>query len=190
MHGHDETACPDDGADARMAVEGDGEAYARLVRRHQVTVARQMWRFTRNEREHAELVQDVFVSAYMSLRGYRGSGPFLHWLRKIALRSGLAFWKRRAASARQASLDEQTVARLAEDPAGHSAAEAGEVVHRALALLPPRDRLVLTLMHLEERSVAETAALLDWSPALVKVQAWRARAKLKKALQSLGMEEE
>jgi RNA polymerase sigma-70 factor (ECF subfamily) len=41
---------------------------------------------------------------------------------------------------------------------------------------------VVTLMYLEDRSVAETAALTGWSKTMVKVQAFRARAKLRKMM--------
>lgn len=180
---NDAVAAKADLLDAGLSREGDGEAFARLVRRHQAGVARQMWRFTRDPRAHAELVQDVFVAAFTSLRGYRGDGPFAHWLRKIAVRTGLAHWKARERAGRMAPLTENLPARFEGDPSGHSPAEAAELVHRALAALPPRDRLVITLMHVEERSVAETAELTGWSQTLVKVQAWRARRKLRKLLE-------
>ena len=64
-----------------------------------------------------------------------------------------------------------------------SAAEAGELVHAVLAQLPPRDRLVLTLLYLDECSVAEAAQLSGWSKAMVKVQAHRARKKLKSLIE-------
>jgi RNA polymerase sigma-70 factor (ECF subfamily) len=174
-----------DRRDVEFARGGDGDAFARLIARHEEAVARQMWRFTRDPRAHAELVQDVFVAAFTSLRGYRGEGPFLHWLRKIAVRAGMAHWRERGRAGRAAPLAEDLPARFAEEPAGHSAAEAAELVHKALGALPPRDRLVVTLMHIEERSVAETAELTGWSETLVKVQAWRARRKLRKLLEGV-----
>ena len=168
--------------EVERARSGDGDAYARLIERYRAPIAQQMWRFTRDPDRHAELVQDVFVNAYTSLRSYRGAAPFLHWLRKIAVRAGYAYWRRSKRARLEQSLDEQAARLPADDPAGHGAREAGELVHLVLAGLPPRDRLVLTLMYLEERSVAEIAELSGWSVAMVKVQLWRARARLKKAL--------
>ena len=197
--------------DVRRTRQGDGEACARLIERHQGTIARQMWRFTRDHGQHAELVQDVFVNAYTSLGTYRGDGPFLHWLRKIAVRTGYAYWRGKKGISsfcadrpegpldkrhlspfsprRLSPLSPELASRLADEPADHSAAEAAELVHAVLARLPPRDRLVLTLLYLEERSVAEAAALIGWSPTMVKVQAWRARGKLRRLLESRGMAE-
>jgi RNA polymerase sigma-70 factor (ECF subfamily) len=59
------------------------------------------------------------------------------------------------------------------------------LLRRALDDLAPLDRMVVTLLHLEERSVKETAGLLDMSVANVKVRAFRARRKLRDALSGL-----
>ena len=48
-----------------------------------------------------------------------------------------------------------------------------------LARLAPEDRLVLTLLDLEELSVAEISELTGWSVAKVKVRAHRARKALR-----------
>ena len=176
--------CTADADDVRLAQQGNGDAFERLVRRHQETVAAQMWRFTREPRQHAELVQDVFVNAWRSLRGFRGSAPFIHWLRKIAVRTGYAFWKERDSRRDQVTLDDG-IAETLVAPQAADAKHAAEAVHAVLGQLPPRDRLVLTLLHFDGRSVAESAQLLGWSEVMVKVQAWRARAKLKKLLEAL-----
>jgi RNA polymerase sigma-70 factor (ECF subfamily) len=59
-------------------------------------------------------------------------------------------------------------------------------VHRVLAQLPPRDRLVLTLVYLQGCTIDEAATLAGWTRTMTKVQAHRARGKLKKLLESDG----
>ena len=184
---HVERVEAEDRRDVALSLNGDDDAFARLVERHQASIGRRMWRFTRDAAAHRELAQDVFVNAYMGLKSYRGDGPFAHWLAKIAVRAGYAFWKRRRKLSRERSLDPETAARLTADPADSSPEEAAEVVHRILDRMPPRDRVVITLLHLEERGVAEVAELLGWSRGMVKVQAWRARAKLRKLLEDAGL---
>jgi len=51
--------------------------------------------------------------------------------------------------------------------------------------LKPEDRLVITLLHLEGRSVEEIRDVTGWSIPLVKVRAFRARRKMKKHLDQL-----
>ena len=55
-----------------------------------------------------------------------------------------------------------------------------------LARLAPRDRLVMTLMYLEQCTVAQIAELTGWSESLVKVQAFRARRRLRRLCETKG----
>lgn len=61
--------------------------------------------------------------------------------------------------------------------------EAWDILKHALAKLRPKDRLVITLLNLEEKSVREVSALTGWSESNVKVRAFRARSELKKILE-------
>ena len=175
-----------DRVDIRSSLAGDGEAYRRLVTRYQQRLGDYLWRFTRNRREWEELVQDVFVEAFFSLSSYSGKAPLEHWLKRIATRIGYRFWKEQY---RSRELHELVEADLpAAEDATISAADAAELVHRLLGELRPRDRLVLTLSSLEEKSVVEVAELTGWSKSLVKVQLHRARKRLAKLCEERGIE--
>ncbi len=172
-----------DARDIRSSLLGDGEAYARLVRRYQESIARYLWRFSRDAAVHEQLLQDVFVEAYFSLRTYADRAPFEHWLKRIATRTGYRFWKRRRhLEARRISSLEDGPAPLAKADQTADAQEAAQSVHAVLSRLPPRDRLVLTLMYFEEQSVEQIASLTGWTRTMVKVQAFRARGRLRKLL--------
>jgi len=172
-----------DWRDIQATLGGDGEAYRRLVRRYQNEIARRMWRFTRDRGELEELVQDVFVEAYTSLGGFRGEAPLLHWLSRIATRVGYRFWKKAKRRESQTLPLQDWDGLEAAEETPLAAQEAGELLHALLAQLPPRDRLVLTLLYLEELSVAQTAERAGWSRTMVKVQAFRARKKLRTLLE-------
>ena len=58
-------------------------------------------------------------------------------------------------------------------------------VEALLAQLPPDDRLLLTLLSLEERSLQEVAALTGRSRTVLKVRAFRARRRLQHAARRL-----
>jgi RNA polymerase sigma-70 factor (ECF subfamily) len=185
----DEQARREDREDIAASLGGDEPSYARLVRRYQGEISKQLWRYTRNPGQVEELTQEVFVEAYLSLRGYRSEAPFLHWLRRIATRVGYRFWRKLAAQRERETTFERwhDGATPAREPG--TAAEAAELVHGLLAELPPRDRLVLTLLHLEELDTQAIAERLGWSRTLVKVQAFRARQKLRKLLEARGYSE-
>jgi RNA polymerase sigma-70 factor (ECF subfamily) len=169
---------------------GDPDAYERLVQRHQNHVARIVWRFSRDRVVHEELVQDVFVEAYLSLNTYRGKAPFEHWLARIATRVGFRFWKEKAKQKDAATFSLAEWDQLADDDTvgNLEADQAADLLHRLLEQLPPRDRLVLMLRYLEGCDVAETARRTGWTKTMVKVQALRAREKLKKLAERSGLE--
>ncbi len=169
--------------DIRAVLGGDREAYARIVTRYQAEVGRYMWRFTRNVAARDELVHDVFVEAYLGLGTFRGEAPFPHWLRKIATRVGYRFWRNRVRERERRDALVNTAHSLGEGAADLPEPDGSEQLHRLLSQLPPRDRLVLTLLYLEECSVSEAAEATGWSRAMVKVQAYRARGKFRRILE-------
>ena len=93
-----------DAADIELTQNGDGDAYERIVRRHQQELARRLRRFARDRRTLEELVHETFVQAYLSLDRFRGDAPFSHWLHRIAVRVGYRYWKTRQREARVAPL--------------------------------------------------------------------------------------
>jgi RNA polymerase sigma-70 factor (ECF subfamily) len=162
-------------ADVRASIRGDGDAYARIIRRFQDILARRMVRFARDAATVEELVHDIFVEAYFSLSKFRGDAPLEHWLQRIATRVGYRYWKKQRrfqVVSFQPQLHDQ-----ASGDAPPATTEEMDRVGRALEQLSPRDRLVLTLLYIEDRSVAEAAELAGWSQTMVKVQAYRARKK-------------
>ena len=176
-----------DRADIQASLGGDAEAFERLVRRHQQHVGNYLWRFTRDRNDYEDLVHTSFVEAYLSLPRFRGDGSFRGWLLTIATRVGYSYWKQRARLRQRQEVGLDYVLEPAAEAVQSNPAL--DDLEQALAKLPPRDRLVLTLLYLEERSVAEAAQLAGWSQTMVKVQAHRARAKLKQ-LMSEGRDEQ
>jgi RNA polymerase sigma-70 factor (ECF subfamily) len=175
-----------DVADLRAVQSGNSEMYARIVDRYQNTIAAYMWRFTRDPEQCEQLVHEVFVEAYFSLGTYRGEAPLLHWLRKIATRVGYRFWKRRARERARREVRIEFVEGVTAASSPTKDAEwRKELLHVALDLLPPRDRVILVLLYLEGLSTREASATLGWSHSLVRVQAHRAKRKLRTILQYL-----
>ena len=178
----------DEHEDIRRSQQGDSEAYRRLIQRHQDHISKLLWRFTRDTNSHEELVQETFVQAYLSLRTYKAKAPFEHWLARIATRVGYHFWRDRQRHQHTEMLDEEWDSLAGEDAAAMTPEEAAELLHRLLAQLPARDRLVLTLRYLEQCDVAETARRTGWNPTMVKVQSHRAKQKLKALAEKADME--
>ena len=69
------------------------------------------------------------------------------------------------------------------------ALEAHELVHRLLDQLKPADRMVIQMLDLEQKTIAEISSLTGWNSSLVKVRAFRARRKLQKLFAELKKKE-
>ncbi len=172
-----------DWQDILACLNGDEDSYVRLVRRYETQITKLMWRFSRDPAVCEELVQDVFVEAYYSLKSYRGKAPLIHWLRKIGVRVGYRYWKEQAKTKSVVSLQDFDAIEAKQADAVDPA-EAAEILHALLARLPAADRLVLTLMYFEQYSTKDIAKRMGWTRARVKMRAHRARKKIKTIAES------
>ena len=144
-----------------------------------------------------DLAQDIFLKMFTRLDQYKGAVAFTHWVSRIAVTTcidQLRAQKRRP-EFRWADLSEQeaevldSVMTSEGDVAVNDALAARELVYKLLGQLKPEDRLVLQLLDLEQRSVAEISGITGWNQSLVKVRAFRARGKLKKLFEELQRKE-
>ena len=176
-------------------LQGETDRFAELIDRYRGHVARIVSGHVPYDQVE-EVAQDVFVRAYAGLASYSRRTPFEHWLSGIAVRTCYDFWRAQRrreqpvstlSSEHQAWIERALVSESDEqfhEQAGRR--EARDVLNWALSRLSAEDRMVLTLVYLEGRSVREAARLLGWSVVNVKVRAHRA----KRALRSIFAEEE
>jgi RNA polymerase sigma-70 factor (ECF subfamily) len=139
-----------------------------------------------------DLAQDVFVKFFRMLDRYDPARPLEHWVSRLELNVCLKALRSRSRRPewRWADLTEgeqAVVDSLLHEPErdASQARDGRELLAKLLDSLAPQERMILTLLHLEEKPVAEIAAITGWNATLVKVRAFRARAKLRKALEAL-----
>jgi RNA polymerase sigma-70 factor (ECF subfamily) len=138
-------------------------------------------------------VQAVFVRVFTKLDQFSGLVPLEHWVSRIAVNTCLNQLKHETVrpELRMGDLSEEeqaVVERLASTTdalPGQQSHAAREVLDKLLARLKPDERLVITLLHLEERTVEEISRLTGWSASLVKVKAFRTRHKMRKLWKTL-----
>jgi RNA polymerase sigma-70 factor (ECF subfamily) len=181
---------------ARLARDGDESAFAEIMRRYSPRVFRVASRFYRRREQAEEAAQEIFLKAFTQLGSYEGRGSMEGWLTRIATNTCLNLL--RSAKRRP----ELIVADLTEDESGwldahlsdaslerHQAVErslvAADLAERVLGKMSPEDRLVLTMMDGEDAPVKEVADATGWSESKVKVRAFRARQKMRQAVEKL-----
>jgi RNA polymerase sigma-70 factor (ECF subfamily) len=170
----------------RTAQSGDEAAFNAIMRACKGRLLGMASRYVQSAAELDDLAQEIFVHVWKGLRTYRFDAPFSNWLSRVAVNTCLTHIKRRrrrrsvfVSPGEPESLDRVADASTDAEAAGR---EAAERLRPALEALKPKERLIITLLHLEERSVAEVAQLTGWSESNVKVRALRARLKLKELL--------
>jgi RNA polymerase sigma-70 factor (ECF subfamily) len=180
---------------ARQAQAGDESAFAEIVRRYSPRVFSVASRFFRQRSLVEEAAQEVFLKAFTQLGSFEGRGSMEGWLTRIATNTCLNMV--RGAKRRP----EFSVSDLTEDEHEwldkHSARDANEqhsvisnlvatdLADRLLAVLPPEDKQALLMIDGEDASIKEVAEATGWSESKVKVRAFRARRKLREAMQKL-----
>jgi RNA polymerase sigma-70 factor (ECF subfamily) len=144
-----------------------------------------------------DLAQDIFLKMFTRLEQYQGAVPFPHWVSRIAVTTcidQLRAQKRRP-EFRWADLSENeadvldAVMTNEKDVAANDAMASHELVHKLLDQLKPDDRMVLQLLDMEQKTIAEIGELTGWNTSLIKVRAFRARRKLRSMFLELQQRE-
>jgi RNA polymerase sigma-70 factor (ECF subfamily) len=144
-----------------------------------------------------DLAQDIFLKMFTRLEQYQGAVPFPHWVSRIAVTTcidQLRAQKRRP-EFRWADLSENeadvldAVMTNEKDVAANDAMASHELVHKLLDQLKPDDRMVVQLLDMEQKTIAEIGELTGWNTSLIKVRAFRARRKLRSMFLELQQKE-
>ena len=144
-----------------------------------------------------DLAQEVFMKMFTRLGQYQGAVPFPHWVSRIAVTTCIDHLRaqKRRPEFRWADLTENEAEVLDAVMTSENEVETGdafaahELVQKLLEQLKPDDRMVIQLLDLEQKTIAEISALTGWNASLVKVRAFRARRKLQKLFEELKRKE-
>ena len=172
-----------------LASDGDGDAYASLVRAHQDVAFRTAMLITQNAAEAEEAAQEAFVKAWRALPRFRPDAPFRPWL--LAIVANEARNRRRAAGRRAGLALRAAQERVSGDaaPSPEAALLAGgerRELLAALGALDERDRAVIACRHLLDLSERETAEVLGCRSGTVKSRLSRALGRMRAELERAG----
>jgi RNA polymerase sigma-70 factor (ECF subfamily) len=178
---------------ARQAQAGDESAFAEIVRRYSPRVFSTASRFFRQRSLVEEAAQEVFLKAFTQLGSFEGRGSFEGWLTKIATNTCLNMLrgsKRRpelTVSDLSAEEDNWLEAQMSDSqqPSVENNLVAADLADRLLSVLPPEDQQALLMIDGEQASIQEEAEATGWSESKVKVRAFRARKKVREAMERL-----
>lgn len=181
---------------ARSAREGDESAFEEIMRRYSRRVFHYASKFFRQRSLVEEAAQEVFLKAFTELGSFEGRGSMEGWLTRITTNTCLNLLrssKRRPESMVSDLTDDETTwldknlagAAMERHQSSERSTAAADLAGRVLQGLTPEDQLVLTLIDGEDASVKDVVDLTGWSESKVKVQAFRARRRMREAVEKL-----
>jgi RNA polymerase sigma-70 factor, ECF subfamily len=167
--------------------QGDQDAFASLVQRHQRRVFNMILRMLHNYEEANEVTQEAFLAAWLGLPSFRGEARFPTWLYRIAYNCALKQIERRK---RERSLllameAEQMLVEVHKQKREEDMLELRDQqaqVREQMEALPIKYRSVLILRHLQEMTYEEIAEILIMPIGTIKAHLFRARILLKERL--------
>ena len=174
---------------------GERGAFERLVKQYQGLCFHIIQRMVRQPDDTRELCQDAFLRVHKYLHQYRGESSLQGWIGQVAYSVAKRHLERKRIPLQDAA-----------DPADHQALlenvgdafdleqaniddESSRVLHEAIETLPPMQRTLLTLYHLDELPIGEIAVMTGLAEGTIKSHLFRSRQRLRQVLEArMGVE--
>jgi RNA polymerase sigma-70 factor (ECF subfamily) len=171
----------------RRAQEGDEAAFREIFLRHRAEVARTVQRVMGPSPDGDDVVQDVFVHVFRSLRSFRGDSKFSTWLFRLTVNVTRMHLRRGRSRPRIADVDVPET--LGDDDApqvlpdrAYESEERLRALYRVLDALGEKKRTVLVLHDLEGMASKEIAEIVDAPVLTVRTRLFYARKELYAAI--------
>jgi RNA polymerase sigma-70 factor (ECF subfamily) len=166
---------------------GEDSAFDRIVEQHSAEIAALANRLLGWPGDVDDVVQEVFVAAFLGLKKFRGECRLRTWLFTITVNKCRSHRFRRLRRLRPATMEEAEAVE-SRDRSGDEAAmdqEAFVRVRRAVQMLPQKYREIVTLKYLQGSEASEICELLGITVNAMQVRLNRARKRLKEQLGDL-----
>lgn len=127
-----------------------------------------------------DIAQDALVNAYVASASFRGAARFSTWLFRIAYNCFID--RMRGRRLQTAPLD-TPAARAVPGPEAADGRFRHEDLHRAIGMLPDKERAALLLFYMEDKPVKEVADILEMPAGSVRAYLTRGRQHVKEYLE-------
>ncbi|HPD56508.1 MAG TPA: sigma-70 family RNA polymerase sigma factor [Smithellaceae bacterium] len=152
-------------------LEGDRQAYARLVEEYKTSIYNLAYRMTGNLEDAADLTQDIFIRAYIHLWRYNPEKKFFTWLYTIALNTIKNFIKKNKITQTSDLKENQSLAEQ-----NSSAAQDMDIY---LSALDVQTRAFILMKYVQELSFEEISEISGKSISAVKMRIYRGLESLR-----------
>lgn len=167
--------------------KGSREAFDLLYEKYKNLVIRTAYLITGNKPDSEDVAQETFVKVYLHIAELKNDAGFRPWMMQILVRTAYRTGKKKSRE-----IPDDEIERLSErenqtilSPLGQLIKrEEAEMISRAVAALPVKQRAVVVLYYYNGLSVGEIAAALGCREGTVKSRLHTARKFLREELES------
>ena len=178
-----------DRALVEAVLAGTPRAFERLMAEYQGLCWHIVHRMVRDREDALDLCQDTFLRVHQNLRQYRYDCPLKHWIGRVAWSIALRHLERKKIAldaelrSGEALVQPEDELEIVDYVAEIDDAAAAKRLHAAIDALAPLPRMLLTLYHFDDVAIPDIAQITGLPPGTVKSHLFRARLKLKAALE-------
>jgi RNA polymerase sigma-70 factor (ECF subfamily) len=179
------------------AREGDEQAFAQLVRRHQQRIHRLALHILRDRAEAEDVTQETFIRAYRALARFDGRSEPYTWFYRIAVNLSLNAIRSRKSQRTTNEGDDPRLEALigekrsdADPPAQAAQRQLYEALAQGIDELSETLRTTLVLVCMDGRSHEEASAILGAPEGTIAWRVHEARRKLREFMAKRGFDPE
>lgn len=171
--------------------KGDCEAFNPLVERYKMPLYKVLYRMVHNRDDAEDLVEEAFIKAYRAISRFDLDRSFYAWICRIAVNNAINYIKKeRRGQVQSIGMVEYRLIAEKGNPVKMTREKIlKERINAAIAKLPEEYRMILVLRVDDEYSYEEIGNMLKIPKGTVMSRLARARQKLKKLFNDLGVQE-
>jgi RNA polymerase sigma-70 factor (ECF subfamily) len=181
---------PDDQSLITECLGGNPAAFGALVSRYQDRLYNTVYRLVENPDDASDVVQEAFLSAYLSLGHFKGDAQFFTWLYRIAVNAAITHRRRQRTGMKPIKTSDsapgvEPLDLAASNRPGHALemAEDERQIHEALQRLSPEHRAVLVMKDMDDMKYEDIAEVLKVPIGTIRSRLHRARLEFKDLLE-------
>jgi RNA polymerase sigma-70 factor (ECF subfamily) len=155
------TEIPDDSKLVRDCLEGDRQAFEKIVEKYREQVFWTAYHLVLDHEDARDVSQQTFIKVWKSLPVYNAEKSFAGWISKIAANCAIDFLRSRKETE---VLEDVAVERTSID----RDLDVQKIFLRVAPLLSPRQRIVLVMREIQGMEISEIAGILQCTESTVR----------------------
>jgi len=176
------------------SMTGDTESFNQLVRRWERPIYALAYRTIGRDEDARDVVQETFLRAFRSIKGFKGQAKFSSWLYRIALNLCRDWMRRERRNPVMLAPEGVDLIEMATESGPTESIEElvgrnvmSEAVARAMRVLPEEQRTAIILKEYQGMTFQEIAEMIDCPLSTVKTRMYQGLSVLRRELEAQGI---